>query len=137
MMVLLMGLLDSNAGVLRSAYMLFLTGALTTIVAMRSGEQAEEFTKHLSGFDQQLVEQHEVAAERLAYMNYAAGLLAGIALIVGLKRPKALRYTAYAILLVACMGMYFSWQVGHSGGQIRHPEIMDLPNKAQQYEVED
>ena len=79
----------------------------------------EEMVEHLSGFSENLVEQHEEAA-----LIATIGLsLLGIAALVGLFYRGVRRWYPKAVLLGALLVSGLMAWTANLGGQIRHTEI--------------
>jgi uncharacterized membrane protein len=121
--VLIGGLLVKSDIVKRVSFIIFVAGALCTILAMTSGEGAEEILEETSGFSEDLVHEHEEAAEFFAVLNYILGLLAAFSVWANWKKTKYSTALDYVVLVGALMVLSFARQTGTSGGEISHPEI--------------
>ncbi len=122
-MVFVYSLLIKSELVQRVSFLIFIVGAIFAYVGMLTGEQAEEFVEHLSGFDGKIIHNHEEAAEVFATLSYILGLAALASWWLSWKQNSYARYFGYLTLLMALICMYFAWQTGISGGEIRHTEI--------------
>ena len=101
----------------------FLLAALIALPVYFSGEPAEDLTKGLPGFSEQIVEQHEAAAN-LAFTSVLLLGAAGLAGFIWLQRAKALPQWLGLMLLAGSLIVsgLMAW-TANKGGQIRHTEI--------------
>lgn len=122
LLVLIGGFIFKSEIVKRTAYFLFIIGALSTFVAFSSGEGAEEVMEKL-GSDHHLIHEHEEAAETFALFSHALGILSLLGLWANWKRKKFSNGIAIVVILVAAAALYFGRVTGTTGGEIRHTEI--------------
>ncbi len=76
--VLITGLLAKSEAVKKTAFMIFILGALAAISAMSTGEGAEEVVEKINGVTENFIESHEETAETFAILSY---ILGGISLL--------------------------------------------------------
>jgi uncharacterized membrane protein len=123
LIVLTGGLLFKSELVKRMSYFLFVLSAIATVLAMSSGEGAEEIAESLPGVTENFIHEHEEKAELFAIFSY----LLGASSIVGLWASwKAKRFSvafSYLILAMSLVVLFLGKQTGTSGGEIRHTEI--------------
>ena len=124
-MLMIAGFLSKNEIIKATALGVFILAALSVYFAMASGERAEEAVEHLPGFDNKVIHEHEEQAENLARMLYTLGLLSVFALWSYGKKKVFYNGLCIAALVLSCIGIYFSYQVGTSGGIIHHQEIRE------------
>jgi uncharacterized membrane protein len=121
--VLITGLIFRSDAVKRTAYLIFITGALTSVAAMASGEIAEEVVENISGVTENYIERHEETAEVFSILIY---LLCGVS-VVGLwtnfKQKSISDLVSIVILIFALVVIYFGKETATTGGEIRHTEI--------------
>ena len=122
-MVMLIGLIFKSDAVIRTAYFIFVVGAIATIGAMVSGEGAEEIVEKISGISENYIETHEESAEVFAILSYALGVLSLIGFWVNYSKKSFSSTVSIIVLLFALVVMYFGKQTGTTGGEIRHTEI--------------
>jgi uncharacterized membrane protein len=122
LLVLLGGFIFKSEIVKRTAYFLFIIGALSTFVAFSSGEGAEEVMEKI-GADHHMIHEHEEAAETFALFSHALGILSLLGLWANWKRKKFSNAAAIIVILVAAAALYFGRVTGTTGGEISHPEI--------------
>ena len=106
----------------RTAYFVFMLGAISTFVAFSSGEGAEEIMEH-AGADHNLIHEHEEAAEIFALFSHAIGLISLFGLWASYKHKKFSNLVAIGTLLIAGGLFWYGNITATSGGVISHPEI--------------
>jgi uncharacterized membrane protein len=109
----------------RAAFALFVFGALSTLPAFGTGEDAEEVIENLPGIEESYIEEHEEAAETFAYLSYGLGVLSLIGLWANWKQKSLANSISIAVLLLAIVVLFFAKEAGTTGGEIRHPEIRE------------
>ena len=123
LIVLLTGVLSKSEPVKRTAYFIFILGAVCSLAAMATGDEAEHFVEKLDGFSDDHIEAHEEAAERFAMVSYAFAAVAAIALWASFKQTKFARILSFIVLAFGFAVLFFAKDAGTSGGEIRHTEI--------------
>jgi uncharacterized membrane protein len=123
LIVLILGLIIKSEVVKRTAYFLFVVGAICTMPAFASGEGAEEMVENLPGVTEQLIHEHEEKAEAFALFNYALGLISIVAVWASWKQKSFAKWLSILILAMALVVIFKGREVGTSGGEIRHTEI--------------
>ncbi len=121
--VLLTGLIFKSDAVKRTAFFVFIIGAVATLMAMSSGEGAEEIVEHLPGVDHDYIEEHEESAELFAIVSYTLGLLSLVALWANWKKKSFANYLSFGVLITSFVAVYTGSKTGTTGGEIRHTEI--------------
>ena len=123
MLILIVVFLVDSDVVKRTAFGVFIFGAIMTFPAMFTGEGAEEVAEKLPGITHDIIHEHEEKAEVFAILSYILGLLSIGALWASLKQKSFANILSIAVLLLGLVGFYLGRQVGTSGGEIRHTEI--------------
>lgn len=121
--ILLIGIFTKSEISKRNAYIVFILGALASIVAMATGEGAEEVVEHVAGVSENYIHTHEEAAELFAGISYALGGFSLIAFVGSLKNLKFNSISPFAITALAAITLFFAQRTGNPGGEIRHTEI--------------
>jgi uncharacterized membrane protein len=121
--VLIIGLVIKSDAVKRTAYLIFIIGALASIVAMKSGEEAEDVVENISGVTENYIESHEEAADVFSILTYILGALSLFGLWTNIKEKSITNVTGIAVLVFAFVVLYFGFNTGTTGGEIRHTEI--------------
>lgn len=123
LLVMIGGIIFKSEIVKRMAYFIFIIGAVSSAIAMSSGEGAEEVVEGFQGVSHDKIHEHEEVAEFFALLSYAFGALSLIGLWASWQRKKFAAMLSYAILILGVVVVIFGKQTGTSGGEIRHPEI--------------
>ena len=121
--VLLTGLIAKSAAVKRTAFLIFILGAVAAIAAMTTGEGAEDIAEKISGITRSNIHQHEEAAETFALVSYVLGGISLIAIWASFKQKSFSTIVRIATLVFAVVLLFFAKQTGTTGGEIRHTEI--------------
>ncbi|WP_296145135.1 hypothetical protein [uncultured Flavobacterium sp.] len=124
LLVLIGGFLTRSETVRRTAFLIFILGALATIPSIGTGDGAEEAIENINGISKVSIHEHEEMAETFALLSYILGIAALTAFLLGWKKSRFARYAAYALIAYSAVVIYFAVQTGNSGGRIRHPEII-------------
>lgn len=123
MLILIAGFLTNSDVVKRTAFGVFILGAILTFPAMYTGEGAEEIAEKLPGVTDQLIHEHEEKAESLAIVSYVLGLISLFGLWANWKQKSFAKWIAIAVIGIGIIGLYLGKATGTSGGEIRHTEI--------------
>jgi uncharacterized membrane protein len=121
--VLITGIISKSDAVKRTAYLIFILGAIAAIVSTKSGEEAEEVVEKMSGVSEKFIEIHEETAEKFAIMCYILGGVSLVGLWANFKQKAFSNIVSYFILLFAFIVLFFARQTGTTGAEIRHTEI--------------
>jgi uncharacterized membrane protein len=117
------GLISKSEAVKRTAFMIFMFGALAAIAAMSTGEGAEEVAEKISGVSENYIESHEETAETFAILSYILGGISLFGLWASFKQRTFSNIIAIGTLVFAIVVLFFAKQTGTTGGEIRHTEI--------------
>ncbi len=121
--VLITGFVFKSNVVKRTAFMIFMLGALTAIFAMKSGEGAEDVVEKINGISKEMIETHEESAEVFAVLAYVLGGLSLIGLWANVKQKPFSQISSIIVFVFAIVVLFFAKQAGTTGGEIRHTEI--------------
>ncbi|ERM81709.1 hypothetical protein P872_19625 [Rhodonellum psychrophilum GCM71 = DSM 17998] len=123
LLVLIGGLVVRSEIVQRTAYLLFVLGALSTIPAFQTGEGAEEIVEEMPGINEESIKIHEEAAETFSLFSYGLGAVSLLGVWANWKKKSFSRMISIVTLAVCLVTLFFAQQTGNTGGVIRHPEI--------------
>jgi FtsH-binding integral membrane protein len=126
-LVLIGGFLLKSAIVKRTAFAIFILGAVTAFAAIATGEGAEHVLKQQRLAEMKVIHTHEEVAETFAIASYILATLSLIALWASWKRKSFANILAVAALIVVCVTLYFGTNTGLTGGEVRHTEIRKGP----------
>ena len=121
--VMITGLISKSEAVKRTAFMLFIIGALASIVAMTTGEEAEDVVEKISGITKSFIDNHEETSETFAVLTYILGGISLIGLWASFKQKTFSKIISIAALIFAFVVLFFAQKTGTTGGEIRHTEI--------------
>lgn len=121
--VLVGGFIVKSEIVKRTAYCIFILGAITAFAAIATGDGAEDVVKHIEGISKNLIHEHEEKAAVFALLSYVLGIGSLVALWSNWKKKSYANYIALAIIAYCLAVLYFGQQTGTTGGEIRHSEI--------------
>lgn len=121
--VMITGLISKSEAVKRTAFMIFVFGALAVIAAMNTGEGAEEVVEKINGVTENYIESHEETAETFAILSYILGGISLFGLWASFKQKTFSSIISISTLIFAFVVLFFAKQTGTTGGEIRHTEI--------------
>lgn len=121
--VMVTGLISKSEAVKRTAYMIFVFGALAAIAAITTGEGAEEIAEKISGVNENYIKNHEETAEIFAIISYILGGISLFGLWASFKQKAFSNIISIVALALAIVVLFFAKQTGTTGGEIRHTEI--------------
>ena len=121
--LLFIGIFTKSEVTKRNAYIIFMLGAITSILAMATGENAEEAIENLPSVSENLIHTHEEAAELFAGLSYVLGGFSLFAHFSSWKKYSICKFAPYVVGLFAIATLFFAQKAGNTGGEIRHSEI--------------
>jgi uncharacterized membrane protein len=121
--ILIAGILVRNNVVKNCAYFLFITSAICAIIAMNTGEGAEELVEDLPNIGHQIIHEHEEIAEKFAVLMYILGGFSVLGLVANYKKHPKFKVLAIIIATLGLITFVIGTKVGTTGGEIRHTEI--------------
>ncbi len=121
--ILIIGILAKSEVSNRNAYIIFILGAITSFVAMQTGENAENSATKIAGLSDSLIEKHEEISEIFAALTYGLGVISLAALIVSFRNSLISKYAPFVVGILAIICLFFAQKIGTTGGEIRHKEI--------------
>jgi hypothetical protein len=112
--------------VLRINAFLLLCAGLATVVAMESGEDAEDMVEALPNVNSLDIHAHSEMAHAAAKVALATSAVSLMAVVVdGFSRGRRRRRWTFVLLVSAIASGVMMTRTGLSGGQINHPEIKE------------
>ena len=121
--VMITSLISKSEAVKRTAFMIFIIGALAAIAAMTTGEGAEEVVENINGISENYIENHEETAETFALLSYVLGAISLFGLWACFKQKSYSSFISIATTIFAFVVLFYAKQTGTTGGEIRHTEI--------------
>ena len=121
--ILIAGVAFKNNSIKNTAYCLFIVGAIFAYASMSTGEGAEEIAEKLPDVTDQVIHEHEEAAEKLAIALYILGGISIVGLYLNFKNNSKATLISFLAVVIAAVGVFFAQQTGTTGGEVRHTEI--------------
>jgi len=126
--VMITGHISKSEAIKRTAFMIFIFGALAAIAAVNTGEGAEELVEKINGVSENYIKIHEEIAETFAVLSYILGGISLLGLWASFKQKSFSSIISIATLIFAFVVLFFAKQTGTTGGEIRHTEIRSVNN---------
>jgi uncharacterized membrane protein len=129
--ILIGGILFRNKVVKNCAYLLFITSTICALLAMNTGEGAEELVEDLPNIGHQIIHEHEEIAEKFVILMYVLGAFSILGLVANQKNHAKAKLLAIIIVALGLINFAVGTKVGTTGGEIRHTEIRSNYNPSQ------
>lgn len=120
LLILAWGLIKKNTSIQQMAMVFFLIGAVSSYVAMETGEAAEEIVEELNVASHDTIHDHEEAAEIAFWFTILTGVISAVGLFV-LSYNIRWQNTLFVILTISALislGMLLF--TAYQGGKIFH-----------------
>lgn len=126
-LVMLAGFYFRSETIKRTAYGIFIVGAILAIPAFTSGGDAEEIVERIPGIDESLIETHEEIADTFAVLSYILGGISILGIWASIKQKSFSRALPIIAILFSVIVVFFAARTASSGGEIMHKEIRKGP----------
>ncbi len=123
LLIMLGGYFLKSEIVKRTAYSIFILGAIVAIPVLLTGDGAEEIVEKMPGIDKQFIKNHEHVADTFAILCYFLGGFSLIGLWASWKRKTFSNLIGFATIVFSLVVLVFAKETGTTGGEIRHTEI--------------
>ena len=124
--VLIFGLFGKKQVVLSVGLWITMIAGFSSYPTMFTGGSSEHFFEENEGkycVSEDLIHEHEEAAEMAFWPCIVTGIFAGLALIGNRKGHKHTKKAEILVVFIGIISIILIGKVGLTGGQIRHPEI--------------
>ena len=121
--ILLIGMLFHSKQVKIVGLAMFVFAAIMFFPTMYTGEKVEHVVGDQPGVARYLIEEHEEIAERTELIIDLLAAMALITILAIVTDKKISKWLIRITLIISFISIYFVVQTGHSGGQIRRPEL--------------
>jgi hypothetical protein len=121
--ILLIGMLFHLKQVKLVGLAMFIFSAILFFPTMYTGEKVEHVVGDQPGVARYLIEEHEEIAERTELIIDLLAAMALITILAIVTDKKISKWLIRITLIISFISIYFVVQTGHSGGQIRRPEL--------------
>jgi uncharacterized membrane protein len=122
-----LGWAKNNVTLRLTAYWILAIGACFSIIVFLTGEPTEELLEQVVSITEYRVEAHEEAAELAFFSTLATGSMALLALFFR-KKLSFEKNIGLIVLIASVLSTFLLFFTANLGGQIRHTEILSLPN---------
>ncbi len=121
--LIILGMIYSSELVKRTGYFFFILTAISTFLALNSGEGAEEAVEQLyPKISHHVIHEHEEKAELLLWVNAALGAISVVAIWASWMSYSLRKFLFWVVLASSLLTCYLGYEVGKSGGEIIHLE---------------
>jgi hypothetical protein len=129
-LILIVGMKLPSIVVKRTSLLVFTFSGVFALAGYQTGEGAEEVVEHLQGVTKSSIETHEELASLYVFLMAGLAALSILTYVADLSKSKFTN-ALFLILFFSSIGsITYSYQVGISGGRIRHSEIRTTENGA-------
>lgn len=126
LLILVWGLWKKQESIQKIAMVLFVLGAITSYIAVETGEGAEEIVEdYASTISHDAIHEHEEAAEIAMWFSLLTGGLALANLFVVKYNLRHKNMVLGILLIAATAAVGTLLYTAYEGGKIRHPEAHD------------
>ena len=123
LLIMVGGFLVKSEILKRTAYCIFILGAIIAIPTFLSGGEAEEVVEGIKGIDEHFIEVHAETAGVFAALLYVLGGISLIGLWANWKKKSFSNIVAFIVIAFTLIALFYGQQTGTTGGEIRHTEI--------------
>lgn len=109
----------------KTAYLIFILGALATIPTMLTGEGAEDIVKVIPGITKSLIYEHAQVAGTFAVASYLLGFMSLIIFWLKWGKDNFSKLIDWLLIVAVVAVLFFAIKTGTTGGNIRHTEIVE------------
>lgn len=120
-----------------AASLLFILAAGFSVLALETGESAEDIVEDLPGVSESIIHQHEEAAEAANVACIILGVVAVAGLVTARFKPQYSKYVETASVVVALSAAALLGRAANLGGQVRHTEIRDAKTAVENHQKND
>lgn len=121
--IMIGGLVFRSEIVKRTAFLVFILGAILAIPTVLSGGNAEEILEMISDVDEKYIKTHEELAEKFAILCYVMGGISIVGLWLNYYKKPFATMVCYVTIFVCAITLYYGKYTATTGGEIRHIEI--------------
>lgn len=123
--LLIWGMVAQQQAIKKVALVGFIVAGLSVVAAVQSGEEAEDIVESLPGVSEQVIHDHEEAAELAQWLTIILGIggIGGFFLLTG-----GLKYSRQIMLVLLVYSLIVGGMLIYTanlGGKIMHPELSD------------
>lgn len=138
--VLAWGIIANQPVLKKLALISFMIAGLSAVLAVQTGEGAEEVVESVPGVSEQVIHTHEEAAELAQWLAIGLGAAAIVAFFLVNRQHRYAASLMWVLLLFSLAVGSALVYTAYEGGKIMHPELSaDRPSQTPNpdYEAED
>lgn len=135
-LVLAYGLWTKSQHTANAAYLVLIISAIGGFISKQTGEAAEETVENIQGISEELIHEHEEAADIALVAVIILGIISLIALFASYRKWSFSSSMGWIALVVSLITFGIVARTGYIGGQIRHTEI-NSPQAEQNDQADD
>jgi len=122
-LVFVWGMIQSDKKYYHLAMVGFIAAGILSIVALQSGEGAEEAVEHLAGVSESVIHTHQESAEVTNWIAILLGVASIGGFLIEKYKPSLTKAYMVIILLLGLVSSGSFTYTAYLGGQVRHSEI--------------
>lgn len=119
----------------RTAFLFIIVGAITGVVANKSGDAAEDAIRGFPGVQRKIIHDHEEMGDKAFILGDVLGVIALVMLIRWRRKPVPGSATLIMLLATAFVSGAFVY-TGLLGGRVRHTEVRPGTVKGDELKIE-
>lgn len=117
------GIFKSEKNLQNLAMIGFIIAGVLSIVVLQSGEGAEETVESLAGVTENVIHNHEEAAETTNWIAMVMGVMAIGGFVLRKTKPRLMKGYLWILLIGGMLSAGMFSYTAYLGGHIRHTEI--------------
>lgn len=121
--ILAWGIIANQPAVKKVALVGFIIAGLTAIIAVQSGERAEDIVESFPGVSEVVIHDHEEAAETAQLSTVILGVAAIAGLLMFNKQTRYSKHIVWFLLIYSLVVGSVLVYTAYLGGKIMHPEL--------------
>lgn len=123
LLILAWGLFKSEKSYQNLAMIGFIIAGIFSIIALQSGEGAEDIVENLAGVNESFIHEHEDAAKTTNWIAIIIALVSLAGFFVRRIKPTLMKGYLWVLLVGSLLSAGMFSYTAYLGGQIRHTEI--------------
>lgn len=135
--ILVWGIAANQEAIKKVALIGFILAGLTAVIAVQSGEGAEDIVESVPGVSEDVIHEHEEAAETAQWLTIILGVTAIAGFFMMSRQARFTTLTLWLLLVYSLVVGSMLAYTAYLGGKIMHPELSGNPPPTQRLDIED
>lgn len=135
--ILVWGIAANQQAIKKVALIGFILAGLTAVIAVQSGEGAEDIVESVPGVSEDVIHDHEEAAETAQWLTIILGVTAIAGFFMMSRQTRFSKLAIWFLLVYSLVVGSMLAYTAYLGGKIMHPELSDAPPPSQGVDIED